>query len=130
MAVVKALAEELVNLTVKDVQELINVLKETYGIEPAAAAVVVADNGGAQAGPAEQTEFDVSSSQPAQLNLALSRSLRKLSDLVLRKLRNLLTRLLLLSKRKYPTQRLSSSRLLSKRLALKLRLSNFAPFPA
>ena len=59
MADVKALAEELVNLTVKDVQELINVLKETYGIEPAAAAVVVADNGGAQAGPAEQTEFDV-----------------------------------------------------------------------
>ncbi len=59
MADVKALAEELVNLTVKDVQELINVLKETYGIEPAAAAVVVADNGGSQAGPAEQTEFDV-----------------------------------------------------------------------
>ena len=59
MADVKALAEELVNLTVKDVQELINVLKETYGIEPAAAAVVVSNEGGEQAGPAEQTEFDV-----------------------------------------------------------------------
>ncbi len=59
MADVKALAEELVNLTVKDVQELINVLKETYGIEPAAAAVVVSNDGGAEAGPAEQTEFDV-----------------------------------------------------------------------
>ncbi|MDO4827289.1 MAG: 50S ribosomal protein L7/L12 [Bacteroidia bacterium] len=59
MADVKALAEELVNLTVKDVQELINVLKETYGIEPAAAAVVVSNEGGSEAGPAEQTEFDV-----------------------------------------------------------------------
>ncbi len=59
MADVKALAEELVNLTVKDVQELINVLKETYGIEPAAAAVVVSNEGGSDAGPAEQTEFDV-----------------------------------------------------------------------
>ena len=39
MADVKALAEELVNLTVKDVQELANILKEEYGIEPAAAAV-------------------------------------------------------------------------------------------
>ena len=59
MADVKALAEELVNLTVKDVQELANILKEEYGIEPAAAAVVVADGGAAEAGPAEQTEFDV-----------------------------------------------------------------------
>lgn len=59
MADVKALAEELVNLTVKDVQELANILKEEYGIEPAAAAVVVADGGAAAAGPAEQTEFDV-----------------------------------------------------------------------
>ena len=59
MADVKALAEELVNLTVKDVQELINVLKETYGIEPAAAAVVVSNEGGSEAGPAEPTEFDV-----------------------------------------------------------------------
>ena len=46
MADIKALAEELVNLTVKDVQELANILKEEYGIEPAAAAVV------AVAGPA------------------------------------------------------------------------------
>ena len=59
MADVKALAEELVNLTVKDVQELANILKEQYGIEPAAAAVVVAAGGAAEEGPAEQTEFDV-----------------------------------------------------------------------
>ena len=60
MADSKALAEELVNLTVKDVQELAKVLKEEYGIEPAAAAVVVAAEGGAAgAAEAEQTEFDV-----------------------------------------------------------------------
>ena len=58
MADIKALAEELVNLTVKDVQELANILKEEYGIEPAAAAVV-AVAGPAAAAEAEQTEFDV-----------------------------------------------------------------------
>ncbi len=60
MADIKALAEELVNLSVKDVQELAKVLKEEYGIEPAAAAVVVAaDGGNGTAAQAEQTEFDV-----------------------------------------------------------------------
>ena len=61
MADIKALAEELVNLTVKDVQELANVLKEEYGIEPAAAAVAVAAGPAAagEAAAAEQTEFDV-----------------------------------------------------------------------
>ena len=60
MADIKALAEELVNLSVKDVQELAKVLKEEYGIEPAAAAVVVAaDGGNGAAAQAEQTAFDV-----------------------------------------------------------------------
>ena len=59
MADVKALAEELVNLTVKDVQELANILKEEYGIEPAAAAAVVVAAEGGEAAAAEQTEFDV-----------------------------------------------------------------------
>ncbi len=60
MADVKALAEELVNLSVKDVQELAQVLEEVYGIKPAAAAVVVAAEGGnGAAAEAEQTEFDV-----------------------------------------------------------------------
>ena len=58
MADIKALAEELVNLTVKDVQELATILKEEYGIEPAAAAVVAVAGPGAAA-EAEQTEFDV-----------------------------------------------------------------------
>ena len=60
MADVKALAEELVNLSVKDVQELAQVLEEVYDIKPAAAAVVVAaDGGNGAAAEAEQTEFDV-----------------------------------------------------------------------
>ncbi len=61
MADVKKLAEELVNLTVKEVSELAKVLKEEYGIEPAAAAVAVAAPaaGGGAAAAAEKTEFDV-----------------------------------------------------------------------
>ena len=62
MADIKAIAEELVNLTVKEVNELATVLKDEYGIEPAAAAVAVAGPaaGGAAAGAAEEkSEFDV-----------------------------------------------------------------------
>ena len=61
MADVKAIAEELVNLTVKEVNELAPVLKDEYGIEPAAAAVAVAGPaaGGAAAAAEEKTEFDV-----------------------------------------------------------------------
>lgn len=60
MADLKELAENLVNLTVKEVKDLADILKEEYGIEPAAAAVAVAAGGGAEGGAAaEQTEFDV-----------------------------------------------------------------------
>ena len=61
MADVKAIAEELVNLTVKEVNELATVLKEEYGVEPAAAAVAVAGPaaGGAAGGAEEKSEFDV-----------------------------------------------------------------------
>jgi len=60
MADLKDFAEQLVNLTVKEVNELATILKDEYGIEPAAAAVAVAAGGGADAGGAdEQTEFDV-----------------------------------------------------------------------
>ena len=61
MADVKAIAEELVNLTVKEVNELATVLKEEYGIEPAAAAVAVAGPAasGAAGGAEEKSEFDV-----------------------------------------------------------------------
>ena len=61
MADIKAIAEELVNLTVKEVKELTDLLKEEYGIEPAAAAVAVAAPaaGGAAAAAEEKTSFDV-----------------------------------------------------------------------
>ena len=61
MSYVKAIAEELVNLTVKEVNELATVLKDEYGIEPAAAAVAVAGPAAAAAGGAaeEKTDFDV-----------------------------------------------------------------------
>ena len=59
MADVKAIAEQLVNLTVKEVQELSTILKDEYGIEPAAAAVAVAGGGGAAAAAEEKTAFDV-----------------------------------------------------------------------
>ena len=61
MADLKAIAEQLVNLTVKEVNELATILKEEYGIEPAAAAVAVAAPaaGGAAAAAEEKTSFDV-----------------------------------------------------------------------
>ena len=72
MADLKAFAEQLVNLTVKEVNELAKILKEEYGIEPAAAAVAVAA-GPAAAAPAaeEKTSFDVilKASGPNKLNV-------------------------------------------------------------
>ena len=60
MADLKAFAEQLVNLTVKEVNELADILKDEYGIEPAAAAVAVAPAAGGGAGGAEEkSEFDV-----------------------------------------------------------------------
>lgn len=92
MADVKKIAEELVNLTVKDVQELAKVLKEEYGIEPAAAAVAVAAPAaeGDAAAAAEQTEFTVvlTSAGQAKLNVikavkeALGLGLKEAKDLV------------------------------------------------
>ena len=92
MADVKALAEELVNLSVKDVQELAKILKEEYGIEPAAAAVVVAADGAGAgaAAEAEQTEFDVilTAAGQAKLNVIkvvkteLGLGLKEAKDLV------------------------------------------------
>ena len=62
MADLKALAETLVNLTIKEANELAGILKDDYGIEPAAGAAVVMAapaGGGGEAAPAEKTEFDV-----------------------------------------------------------------------
>ena len=89
MADVKALAEELVNLTVKDVQELANILKEEYGIEPAAAAVVVAEGGVAEAGPAEQTEFDVILKSAGQAKLGVIKAVKEALGLGLKEAKEL-----------------------------------------
>ena len=92
MADVKALAEELVNLTVKDVQELAKVLKEEYGIEPAAAAVAVAGpaaGAAADNGPAEQTEFDVILTSAGQAKLQVIKAVKEALGLGLKEAKDL-----------------------------------------
>ena len=91
MADIKALAEELVNLTVKDVQELAKLLKEEYGIEPAAAAVAVAGPaaGAAEAGPAEQIEFDVVLNSAGQAKLAVVKAVKEALGLGLKEAKDL-----------------------------------------
>ncbi|MBT3241690.1 MAG: 50S ribosomal protein L7/L12 [Bacteroidetes bacterium] len=86
MADLKKLAEELVNLTVKDVNELAEILKEEYGIEPAAAAVAVAGPAaGADAGAAEeQTEFDVILKAPGGAKLQIVKLVKELTGLGLK----------------------------------------------
>ena len=78
MAELKELAEQLVNLTVKDVSELANILKDEYGIEPAAAAVAVAAGGGAGGGEAaeEKTEFDVVLTSAGSAKLAVVKAVK------------------------------------------------------
>ncbi len=89
MADVKALAEELVNLTVKDVQELAKVLKEEYGIEPAAAAVVAVAAEGGAAAEAEQTEFTVILKSAGQAKLAVVKAVKELTGLGLKEAKEL-----------------------------------------
>ena len=86
MADLKKLAEEIVNLTVKDVKELADILKEEYGIEPAAAAVAVAAPaaGGAAAAEAEQTEFDVILKSAGAAKLAVVKLVKELTGLGLK----------------------------------------------
>ena len=83
MADIKALAEEMVNLTVKDVQELATILKEEYGIEPAAAAVV-AVAGPAAAAEAEQTEFDVILKSAGAAKLGVVKAVKEATGLGLK----------------------------------------------
>ena len=86
MADLAKLAEELVNLTVKDVNELATILKDEYGIEPAAAAVAVAAAPGAGGGAAEaeQTEFDVILKSPGGAKLAVVKEVKNLLGLGLK----------------------------------------------
>ncbi|MCT4603959.1 MULTISPECIES: 50S ribosomal protein L7/L12 [Marinifilum] len=85
MADLKKFAEELVNLTVKEVNELAEILKEEYGIEPAAAAAVVAGPAaGAEGGAAEQTEFDVILTAAGGSKLAVVKLVKELTGLGLK----------------------------------------------
>jgi len=86
MADLKDFAEQLVNLSVKDVTELANILKEEYGIEPAAAAVVAgpAAGGDAAGGAEEQTEFDVILTAAGQSKLAVVKLVKELTGLGLK----------------------------------------------
>ena len=87
MADLKDFAEQLVNLTVKEVNELADILKEEYGIEPAAAAVAVAAGGGAADGDsaaAEQTEFDVILKAPGGAKLGVVKLVKEITGLGLK----------------------------------------------
>ena len=87
MADVKALADQLVGLTVKEVNELLDVLKEEHGIEPAAAAVAVAGPaaGGAEAGGAEEKNtFDVILKAPGGAKLQIVKLVKELTGLGLK----------------------------------------------
>ncbi|MBO4740265.1 MAG: 50S ribosomal protein L7/L12 [Bacteroidales bacterium] len=92
MADIKAIAEQLVNLTVKEVKELADVLKEEYGIEPAAAAVAVAaPAAGAAAGAAaeEKTSFDVILKAAGAQKLAVVKLVKDLASLGLKEAKEL-----------------------------------------
>ena len=87
MADLKDFAEQLVNLTVKEVYELANILKEEYGIEPAAAAVAVAGpaaGGGDAAGGEEKSEFDVILKSAGASKLAVVKLVKELTGLGLK----------------------------------------------
>lgn len=86
MADLKAFAEQLVNLSVKEVNELAQILKEEYGIEPAAAAVAVAAGPAAAAAPAEEekTNFDVILKAAGASKLAVVKLVKELTGLGLK----------------------------------------------
>ena len=92
MADIKAIAEELVNLTVKEVQELATVLKDEYGIEPAAAAVAVAAGpaaGGAADAAEEKSSFDVILKEAGAAKLQVVKAVKEACGLGLKEAKDL-----------------------------------------
>ena len=90
MADLKQFAEQLVNLTVKEVNDLATILKDEYGIEPAAAAVVVAAGGAGEAGGAEeQTEFTVVLKDAGASKLAVVKAVKELTGLGLKEAKDI-----------------------------------------
>ena len=88
MADLKQFAEQLVNLTVKEVNELATILKDEYGIEPAAAAVVVS-GGGEAAAVEEQTEFTVVLKDAGASKLGVVKAVKELTGLGLKEAKDL-----------------------------------------
>ncbi|MDR0939567.1 MAG: 50S ribosomal protein L7/L12 [Mediterranea sp.] len=89
MADLKAFAEQLVNLTVKEVNELATILKEEYGIEPAAAAVAVAAGPAAAAVVEEKTSFDVVLKSPGAAKLQVVKAVKEACGLGLKEAKDL-----------------------------------------
>ncbi|MBK8600642.1 MAG: 50S ribosomal protein L7/L12 [Flavobacterium sp.] len=89
MADLKQFAEQLVNLTVKEVNELATILKDEYGIEPAAAAVVVSGGGAGEAAAEEQTEFTVVLKDAGASKLAVVKAVKELTGLGLKEAKDL-----------------------------------------
>ncbi len=89
MADLKQFAEQLVNLTVKEVNDLATILKDEYGIEPAAAAVVVAAGGGAGEAAEEQTEFTVVLKDAGASKLAVVKAVKELTGLGLKEAKDI-----------------------------------------
>ncbi|MBL7885786.1 MULTISPECIES: 50S ribosomal protein L7/L12 [Flavobacterium] len=90
MADLKQFAEQLVNLTVKEVNDLATILKDEYGIEPAAAAVVVAAGGAGDGGAAEeQTEFTVVLKDAGASKLAVVKAVKELTGLGLKEAKDI-----------------------------------------
>jgi large subunit ribosomal protein L7/L12 len=89
MADLKAFAEQLVNLTVKEVNELAAILKDEYGIEPAAAAAAVVVSGGGADAPAEKTSFDVILKSAGANKLAVVKLVKDLTGLGLKEAKDL-----------------------------------------
>ncbi|MGA2822126.1 MAG: 50S ribosomal protein L7/L12 [Bacteroidales bacterium] len=89
MADLKAFAEQLVNLTVKEVNELAKILKTEYGIEPAAAAVAVAAPAAAAEVVEEKTTFDVVLKSAGQAKLAVVKLIKELTSLGLKEAKEL-----------------------------------------
>mgnify|MGYP000038272116 CR=1 FL=1 len=89
MADLKQFAEQLVNLTVKEVNELATILKDEYGIEPAAAAVVMAGGGDAAGGGDEQTEFTVVLKEAGASKLAVVKAVKELTGVGLKDAKDL-----------------------------------------
>ena len=87
MADLKQFAEQLVNLTVKEVNELATILKDEYGIEPAAAAVVMAGPG--EAAAEEQSEFTVVLKEAGASKLAVVKAVKELTGLGLKEAKDL-----------------------------------------